>query len=242
MKLGKNAAGKLVAFDDAGKEIAIENPDIFMSTAPAAPSETDIQMKVDAAKREARAEAIKEEREYRAKFETVMSTNKIDGELAVDFRREWEGVDIVMVEKAAKGMAKLAIQKRANPIGEGAPSPAEGEHGTQAGESPAEVRMSLVKRIKTDKRFAQMIARVPVDRSGNIDESNPHTKARIDYLAEIEMRMITDFHDCRRNTTAKTLAASMQSVNKFEGDGDDDIARIIMRCGSPETAPASLPN
>jgi ATP-dependent protease ClpP protease subunit len=221
--------GKFFTVDDNGVVLEADTSALALPepAASAATPESEIQMRVDAARKQAADDAIKAERAYRSQFETIMSTNKIAGEQAAEFARDFYAMDIAMVEKSAKAIARANIAARANPVGEGIPGVGgqSGEGGEGDDETSA-VRKEIAMRCKTDRSYLRRIARLE-----SADEKIPAVKARIDQLAARRMRSQDDWKASRRARNATTLAGMMKANQTDEIPESDPVATLIKNYG-----------
>jgi ATP-dependent Clp endopeptidase proteolytic subunit ClpP len=101
----------------------------------------------------ARDEGVKAERDYRAMFNTVLSTAKLDAVAATDFETQFYGRD----EKDLKFLASHAIGQRAQAVGEGGIGNGEGEKAADdAAKADKAIEDEATKRFASESNVRQM--------------------------------------------------------------------------------------
>lgn len=105
----------------------------------------------------ARDEGVKQEREYRAMFNTVVATAKLDAAAATDFEKQFYGRS----ETDLKFLASHAIGQRTQAVGEGGVGNGEGEKAADAAKNAADkadqaLKDQCTKRWASDRSLRQM--------------------------------------------------------------------------------------
>ena len=103
-------------------------------------------------KAKAMAEGVKQEREYRAMFSTILATTKLDATAAADFEKQFYGRS----ETDLKFLASHAIGQRATPVGEEGAGNAEG-HASDEEKADKALVAACEKRFADDKSFRRVM-------------------------------------------------------------------------------------
>lgn len=101
---------------------------------------------------QARAEGVKAEREYRAMFNTVVATAKLDAKASAEFEKEFYGRN----EADLKFLASHAIGTRAQALGEQAPGNGEGEQLTPEAKAEKDMIDAATKRFASEPKVRSM--------------------------------------------------------------------------------------
>lgn len=187
-----------------GKEEEIELPpqmQITNTTVKTGKSDDEVATLVNAAK----AEAVKQERDYRAMFTTVIASANLAGDAAAKFEKEFYG----RPESDLKFLASHAIGARAVAVGEGS-----GEPENQGTPDQKEIEKQKTEIVAyCAGRFAKESS---LRRTYKVNNANPESA---EYKAGLA-RYIAVETKCRADEARKGPAEE-------ESTGDDAIGRIL---------------
>jgi ATP-dependent protease ClpP protease subunit len=187
-------------------EVEVDASDCVSAAKPVAqaPSKPEVQEDAVTARATAIAEGAKQAREYRAMFNIVVASAKLDAAASADFEKKFYG----RAESDLKFLASHAIGQRAQAVGESTPGNGEGETLTAEATAVKEVEAECISRWKADARLRRMHG------CHANDEGDPTYKSRLERYIAAEKK-------CRKDQ------AHAGKVGEEVESTDDSISRVM---------------